>query len=106
MDLGFSTPGLAALCNAERLMVERWGPDVGRTMAKRLLDLAAVTAGTIDRIPTAMIATGKNGATTMTFAGTIVIRGVITTSSASADDTTADADQFVISSIEVKEGRR
>lgn len=104
MDLGFATAGLAELSNAERLMVERWGPDMGRTVGRRLLDLAAVTAGTIDRIPTATIATGKAGAMTITFADTIVIRGVLT-SSATVDGAAA-ADQFVISSIEVQEGKR
>lgn len=106
MDLGFRTSGLTALCNAERLMVERWGPDMGRTVGRRLLDLAAATAGTIERIPTATIATGESGATTITFADTIVIRGLITTSSASIDGTPAAADQFVISSIDVQEGER
>jgi hypothetical protein len=106
MDLGFDTAGLAALCNAERLMVDRWGPNVGRTVGRRLLDLAAVTAETIERMPTATVARGKAGATTITFAGAIVISGVITTAGTGAAGTATDAGQFVISSIEVQEGRR
>jgi hypothetical protein len=103
MDLGFGSTGLAALCNAERLMVERWGTEMGRTVGKRLLDLAAATAGTIERIPTASVVRNDDGAMTITFDDAITISGQLTTGE---DAASVDADQFVISRIRVKEDTR
>jgi hypothetical protein len=100
MDLGFGSAGLATLCNAERLMVERWGPDAGRTVGKRLLDLAAATAWTIEQIPTAVVVRDDHGAMTITFDDVIAISGQLT---AGDDGAPVDADQFVISRIRVKE---
>ncbi len=103
MDLGFGSTGLAALCNAERLMVERWGAEMGRTVGKRLLDLAAATAGTIERIPTASVVRDDGGAMTIMFDDAIAISGQLTTG---GEDAPVDADQFVISRIRVKEDAR
>jgi len=103
MDLDFDSEGLAALCNAERLMVERWGPEMGRTIGKRLLDLAAATAATIERIPTASTTRGRDGQMTITFNGAIVISGQLI---ACADGARKDTDQFVIATVIVDENRR
>lgn len=103
MDLGFGSTGLAALCNAERLMVERWGPDMSRTVGKRLLDLAAATAGAIERIPTASVVRDDNGAMTITFDDTIAISGQLTTG---GDGQRADTELFVISNITVAKDAR
>ncbi|MGC2372365.1 MAG: hypothetical protein WA484_00680 [Solirubrobacteraceae bacterium] len=103
MDLGFDSAGLAALCNAEQLMVERWGPEMGRTVGKRLLDLAAATVTTIERIPTARAARDRDGQMTITFDGTIVISGQVTTD---AEEASTDTDRFVISTISVDEDGR
>lgn len=102
MDLGFGSTGLATLCNAERLMVERWGTEMGKTVGKRLLDLRAATVGTIERIPTASVVR-DDGAMTITFDDAIAISGQLTTGD---DGVPADADQFVISRIRVKEDAR
>ncbi len=104
MDLGFASEGLAALCNAERLMVERWGPEIGRTVGSRLLDLAAATVGTIERIPDAAIELAEAGVVTIVFENAIVIRGVVTPSGGDMDGNALEADQLVISSIDVQEG--
>lgn len=103
MDLGFGSTGLAALCNAERLMAERWGPETGRTVGKRLLDLAAATAGTIERIPTATVTRDDNDGMTITFDDAIAISGRLT---AGGNGPSADADRFLVSSITVREDAR
>jgi len=103
MDLGFGSTGLATLCNAERLMIERWGPDTGRTVGKRLLDLSAATAGTIGQIPTATVLRDDDGAMTITFDDAITMSGQLTSG---GDGAPADADQFVISRIRVKKDAR
>jgi hypothetical protein len=105
MDVSFDTADLAALCNSERRMAERWGTDMGMLIGRRLLDVAASTAATLDRIPTAHVANDGAGKTIVTFADTIVVRGRIEPSEYSADQAAADAERFVIASVEV-EGRK
>jgi hypothetical protein len=78
MDVSFRTPALAALCNSERRLAERWGVDDGRTVATRLLDLAAVDADHVGRLPQAQLTTNGAGETTIWFGERIVIEGVIT----------------------------
>jgi hypothetical protein len=100
MDVSFDTAGLAALCNSERLMAERWGPDLGRTIGRRLLDLAASTSQAIDRIPTARVDADGLGDTTVTFAGPVVIRGRIDSSGASGNLKGDDEERFVIATVD------
>jgi hypothetical protein len=95
MDVSFQTKGLAAVCNSEQRLAERWGPDLGRIVGRRLLDLAASTAATIDQIPTARVRRRNTGETTVTFAEAIVIRGRL------ERPRPADEDRFVIMSVEV-----
>lgn len=102
MDVSFDTGDLALLCNSERRLVERWGGDMGRTIGRRLLDVAASTASTLDRIPTARVAADGAGETIITFADAIVVRGRVEPSTDSADYTAADTDRFVIASVEVQ----
>jgi len=103
MEVSFETADLAVLCNSQRRMAERWGPKTSRTVGRRLIDLAASTATTIERIPDASIETRSDGKTTITFADAVVVRGVLQASAPRVDKTAADADCFVISSVEVKE---
>jgi hypothetical protein len=105
MDVSFETADLAALCNSERRMAKRWGSEMGRTVGRRLLDVAASTATTLDRIPTARVNANGTGETTVMFAEAIVVRGHIVSSAGSADHTTTDTDSFVIASVEVQEDR-
>jgi hypothetical protein len=101
MDVGFGSAGLAALCSSERRLADRWGPVMGRTVGRRLLDLSAATPATLERIPSATVSTDGNGETTMTFDDVIVMRGALRSIAGPAR--TADPDQYVISSIEIKE---
>ena len=103
MELSFGSAALAALCNSERRMADRWGSEMSRTVGRRLLDLAASTATTVGRIPAASVATDNEGATTITFADAIVVRGVIHSSGVRADKAASEADRFVISSVDVQE---
>jgi hypothetical protein len=102
MDVSFHTEGLAALCDSERRLAERWGPELGRLVGRRLLELAAATAATLEQIPTARVRTHRSGDTTITFADAVVIRGRV---DASGHARGADAERFVIISVDAR-GRR
>ena len=101
MDVTFSSASLAALCNSERRLARRWGPEVGRTVARRLLDLVAVDAATLDRLPDASVSINGDGEATITFADEIVVRGVIGNSRDGARAARADADHMLITSLDV-----
>jgi hypothetical protein len=102
MDVSFDTEGLAAVCNSERRLAERWGPELGRVVGRRLLELAAVTAATLEQIPTSRVRRHRSGVTTVTFADAIVIRGRV---DASGQARGADAERFVIISVDAPRRR-
>ena len=102
MDVSFGSESLAALCNSERRMAARWGQEVAEVLGRRLLDLAASTAGSLERIPTAAVAMDGKGKTTIRFMQTIVVKGVIQPAG-DPDETSSDDDAFVIESVEVQE---
>ncbi len=100
MDLSFRTPALAALCNSEQRLAQRWGSKLGRTMARRLLEVAAADAATLDRLPGAIVGTDGSGETVITFSGEIVIRGVIDHRKAGTRFVGSDA-HMLISAVDV-----
>jgi len=102
MDVTFDSAALAALCNSEERLSQRWGPDIGKTVGRRLFDLAASTAANLDRIPEAKISVNGTGETTIIFSKRIVIRGVINPSQARTRASRADADCIVITSLDVQ----
>lgn len=77
MDVSFCSAALAALCNSERRLAERWGGEDGRTIARRLLDLAAVDADHVGRLPRVEVTTNGAGETTIRFGERILVEGVI-----------------------------
>jgi hypothetical protein len=77
MRVSFAESRLAALCNSEAALAERWGRPVARRVCRRLLDLSAASASTINLIPGALVNSRSNGETTITFSDEILIRGVI-----------------------------
>ena len=77
MDVTFSTAALAALCNSERHLTDRWGPETGRAVARRLLDMAAADTAALDRLPGAKISVNGVGEITVAFGQAIVIRGIL-----------------------------
>lgn len=101
MDVTFSSSALAALCNSERHLAQRWGPEVGRTVARRLLDLSAAEAATLGRLPGARVSTNGTGETSVAFGDDIVVRGVISHSEDGAGGARADADCMLITSLDV-----
>jgi len=102
MDVIFGSAALAALCNSEERLAQRWGPDIGKTVGRRLFDLAASAAATLDRIPEAKIVVNGIGETTITFSERIIIRGVINPSQSRTRALRADADYMVITSLDVQ----
>ncbi|MDA8359433.1 MAG: hypothetical protein M0Z95_24730 [Actinomycetota bacterium] len=96
MDVRFSTAALAALCNSERRLANRWGDEAGRTVGRRLVELCAADADTVLRLPGASVHQSQTGETVIDF-GIVTIRGQI-----SADG--ASGDRIVISSVEVQGG--
>lgn len=96
MDISFSSAALAALCNSERRLTDRWGAEVGRTVGRRLVELCATDADTLLRLPGASVHRSGTGETVIDF-GTVSIRGQIGTD-------TSMGDRIVINSVDVQEG--
>lgn len=101
MNVTFSSAALAALCSSVRRLARRWGPEVGRAVARRLLDLAAADVATLERLPGARVGINGTGKTTVTFGDEIVIRGVISNSRDGTRTDRMDADHMVITSLDV-----
>lgn len=86
MDLFFAKASLAVLCNSESLLVERWGADGFRLVARRLLELAATAdLDDVAALPGATTLRGPRGSVTIDFGrGAVVITGTV------ANDPTRD----------------
>jgi hypothetical protein len=106
MDVSFGSAALAALCNCERRLAQRWGEEAGRMVARRLLDLAAADATVLDRLPGATISTDGTGETTITFGQVIVIRGVISNLENAVRVGRMDAHRMLITSLSVQESEQ
>jgi hypothetical protein len=96
MDVRFRSAALAALCNSERRLADRWGAEAGRTVARRLVELCAAEADTLHRLPGASVHLNGTDETVIDF-GTVTLRGQIRTDGASGD-------RIVISSVDVQGG--
>jgi hypothetical protein len=94
MDVRFSRAALAALCNSERRLADRWGDEAGHMVGRRLVELCAADADTVLRLPGASVDHNGTGETVIDF-GIVTIRGQISTDGASGD-------RIVISSIDVQ----
>ena len=94
MDVTFSSAALAALCNSERRLADRWGDEAGRTVGRRLVELLAADADTVLRLPGASVDHNGTGETVIDF-GAVTIRGQISTDGASGD-------RILISSVDVQ----
>jgi hypothetical protein len=102
MKVTFRGPALAALCNSQRRLGERWGTTAGHVVGRRLLELAAVDADHLGALPGATVETDEAGLTTISF-GSIVIEGEITRA-ASPAMAPADADALRITRVAVEPG--
>jgi hypothetical protein len=94
MDVFFNSATLAALCNSQRRLANRWGADAGRTVGRRLLEVGAADAAQLDRLPRADVSRNRRGETTIDF-GDVVIKGAI-----SGDG--REGERIVISSVEAE----
>lgn len=78
MDVRFGSAPIAALCNSQRRLAERWGHERAQTVQRRLLELAAVDAADIGRLPRANVVSAAHGEAVIDFGGEVVVRGAIT----------------------------
>lgn len=101
MDVTFADAALAALCNSERRLTRQWGPEAGRTVARRLLELAAVDEQAIGLLPRAWVGTDSAGETIIDFGGEVIIRGSIANSSPGGLAAADCPSRLVITSVEV-----
>ena len=101
LTMSFNDAALAALCNSERRLIQRWGARTGRTVGRHLLELAAVDATTVDRLPGASVSLDGNGNLTVTFHDSLVICGVVTKSYARPSRTQRNGDHILITSLSV-----
>ena len=99
MDVSFDSARLAALCGSGTQMAAAWGITTGRLVGRRLLDLRAVSADALGRLPATTVETDGSGQTTITFADVTICGRIDVGQSA------VDADQLVITSIEIEKSQ-
>lgn len=97
MDITFGNAALAALCNSESRLADRWGADTGRTVGRRLYELGSADVRNLDRLPRASVSIDGNGEAVIDFDGEITVRGHISTSGERGEC-------IVITSVEIGEG--
>ena len=73
MDVTFGDAALAALCNSERRLAQKWGAATGRAVGRRLLELSATDFEAIPRLPHTRIRTEDSGETVINFGGGDII---------------------------------
>jgi hypothetical protein len=106
MDVTFGSAALASLCSSQGRLAQRWDPDLAKIVGRRLFDLTAATAASLERIPGARVTDSGAGEITITFAETIIIHGLLNPEEARVGGPQADVDHLVITSLEVQKGGR
>ena len=104
MDVSFGSAALATLCSSEGRLAQRWGPDVAKIVGRRLFDLTAATAASLDHLPGARVTDSGANEITITFGESIVIHGVLNSEGAGEHRALADVDHIVITSLDVQKG--
>lgn len=79
MDISFPEADLAALCNSERMLADRWSPDCGRNIGRRLLELgAAADLAVVKTLPGAIVEQRVDDTVAICFQpGSIEVIGVL-----------------------------
>ena len=95
MDVTFGTAALAALCNSEHRLADRWGADAGRTVGRRLYELGSADRHNLDRLPRASVSVDGHGETIIDFDGQVIVQGRLSTNGTRGDC-------IVITSLEVQ----
>ena len=85
MDITFGSAALAALCNSERRLADRWGADTGRTVGRRLYELGSADPHNLDRLPRTSVSVDGHGETVIDFDGEVIVRGRLSTGGARGD---------------------
>ena len=94
MLVSFAGSELAALCNSEAALTQRWGHSTAAKIGRRLLDLSAATSSSVDRIPGARVTSLGDGVTAITFSDEFSVRG-------SMSPRPGAPDHILITSLEV-----
>lgn len=100
MDVTFNSAGLARLCNSEQLLKRQFGDQLGRTVARRLCDLAAVNADALERLPETQVEADTTGETQLSFGDSVLIRGLVSVGELAR--ASADRDGILITSVNVE----
>lgn len=103
MDLTFGSAALETLCNSERRLAQRWGPRRGHTVARRLLDLAAVDLPSIERLPGVSVSNGRRGRIRISFRDGVVVEAIVADAAAGVRPASAEAERMTIVSVDHKE---
>lgn len=96
----FNSAELELLCNSEALLTQHWGPQLGRTVARRLCDLAAIDTNALDRLPDTRVEHDGSGVVQLWFADSVIVRGALSRSGSAGVG--ADSDEFLIMSVDVE----
>jgi hypothetical protein len=102
MKVTFGNAALATLCNSVNRLTQRFGPDLGRAVGQRLLDIAASTSDSLSQIPGAQVTVDGSGVTRLAFSEEIVVRGIVSPRHA-ARETSRDEDRMLITALHVEE---
>jgi hypothetical protein len=106
MIVSFGSAELAALCNSKEALSRRWGQKHATAIARRLCDLSAATADTVDHIPFCTFAVDGRDEVSITFGGSVVVRGVLHRGLAAGSGTTPNEDHILITSLDIHESDR
>lgn len=99
MYITFGNASLAALCNSQRRLAERWGPDLARAVGRRLFELSAAGEEHLPRLPRAAVTQNRGDETIVDFDGEVVVRGIVGTDG-------AHSEYMVITGVEVQGARK
>ena len=98
--MSFASAALSTLCNSETRLTNRWGPVLGRTLARQLLDLSAVDVEDIEHLPNAVVSMNKVGETTISFGDITAIHGFISRSNPDRS-VTDESDSMIVTRVTV-----
>lgn len=106
MIVSFGSAALAALCNSKEALSRRWGAKYATAIARRLCELSAATADTIGDIPFSTFSVDGSDEVSITFGGSVVVRGVLHRLPGAGPRTTIDEDHILITSLDIHESGR
>src|SRR5581483_6400094 len=99
MKVTFSSTALAALCNSELHLAERWGAEAGRAIGRRLLDLAAIDFDHLEDLPDVDVSSDGAREVMISFVPIVIEAEIIVGKSAGRPP--ADGDCIVITRLAV-----